>query len=217
MHIMIDFETLSLKPNAVLLALGAVAFDADTGVLLEQFYVNIDPRIQPGRDISASTVLWWMQQNDEARQRLTNATAMADLKDSESFDDLPDAEQDRIFAEHAMPINHAAQAFIAWYDYVVGDLGGNKLDGVWACGGIDHTWLESMMEYSGFKNPVDYWLQRDYRTLRKLYPQVIAPPFEGAQHDAAADAMYQTAHLLDILQHIGQARSKPALTVVPKE
>jgi len=215
MHIMIDFETLSLKPNAVLLALGAVAFDADTGVLLEQFYVNIDPRIQPGRDISASTALWWMKQSDEARQRLTTATDLADLKDSEKFDELSEEEQDRVFMEAAMPINHAAQAFITWYDYVKDQ--NAKVEGVWSCGGIDHTWMESMMDYSGFKNPIPYYVQRDYRTMRELYPQVIAPPFEGAQHDAAADAMYQTAHLLDILQHIGQARSKPALTVVPTE
>ena len=60
MHLMLDFETLSLKDNAVLLALGACTFDPVTGDIKDTFYAPIDPRTQPGRDISASTVLWWL-------------------------------------------------------------------------------------------------------------------------------------------------------------
>ena len=216
MHIMIDFETLSLKPNATLLALGAVAFEPSTRETLVPFYVNIDPRIQPGRDVSASTVVWWMKQSDEARARLTKAVDMADLKDSDAFPDMSEEEQDRIYAEHAMPINHAAQAFIAWIQYVE-DETGVPVEAIWSCGGIDFTWLDSLMDYCGYKVPVAYYKQRDYRTLRELYPHIEAPEFAGARHDAGADAMHQTAHLADILQHIGQSRSKPPLALVPTE
>ena len=47
--LMIDFETLGLKENAVLLSVGACAFDPATGEIGETFYCAIDPRTQHGR------------------------------------------------------------------------------------------------------------------------------------------------------------------------
>lgn len=59
MDIMIDIETLSLAPNATILSIGAVEFDAMcTG---HEFYVELDPK--QNRHLDPETCLWWAQQS----------------------------------------------------------------------------------------------------------------------------------------------------------
>lgn len=156
MHIMIDFETLSLKPNTVLLQLAAVAFDAKTREVVSTMHVHIDPRVQPGRDISAATVIWWVEQGEAARAALTNATHMADIIESDTFENLSEEEQDRLYEQAGMLITNAAQAFVAWFNGVTDPEVVSKhgaLEGVWSLGGNDHVWLDSLMEYTGLKTP----------------------------------------------------------------
>jgi hypothetical protein len=64
-HVMHDLETLSLKPNAVIVSLGAVIFTADG--TLDTFYQPIS-LYQPDRHIDHSTITWWMGQPLEARE-----------------------------------------------------------------------------------------------------------------------------------------------------
>mgnify|MGYP006408929027 CR=1 FL=1 len=70
MHIMIDLETMGTRPDAPIISIGAVAFDANGP--LDSFYagVNLGSSVNSGAKIDASTVLWWMQQSDEARAAL---------------------------------------------------------------------------------------------------------------------------------------------------
>lgn len=67
MHVMIDLETMGTRPNAPIVAIGAVAFDANT--LGPEFYTVVDlgDAVSEGAVIDPNTVLWWMQQSDEAR------------------------------------------------------------------------------------------------------------------------------------------------------
>lgn len=71
-HVMIDLETMGVQPGAAIVALGAVAFSAEGGIL-DTFYNTIDlaSAIHAGGQIDASTVVWWMAQGDEARKELT--------------------------------------------------------------------------------------------------------------------------------------------------
>jgi len=64
-HVMHDLETLSLKPNAVIVSLGAVVFTKDG--TLDTFYQPISLR-QPDRHLDHSTITWWMGQPLEARE-----------------------------------------------------------------------------------------------------------------------------------------------------
>lgn len=68
--IMLDIETLGKGPNAVIVAIGAVAFD-ETG-LGSTFYLNIKPQscVDLGMQMDADTVMWWMQQSEAARKAL---------------------------------------------------------------------------------------------------------------------------------------------------
>ena len=62
-HLAIDLETLSLKPNAHILSIGAVFFCPRTYQLGPKFHIVIDPNTeQEGAHISASTVDWWFSQ-----------------------------------------------------------------------------------------------------------------------------------------------------------
>lgn len=65
--VMIDTETLGTRPGAAILSIGAVMFDPDG--LGETFYAPIDLSscAAAGLAIDSATVLWWMQQSDEAR------------------------------------------------------------------------------------------------------------------------------------------------------
>lgn len=205
LEIMLDFETLSLKENAVLLALGACAFDPATGEIVSEFYAAIDPRTQHHRDISASTVLWWMEQDDAARNKITQAVKDADrLADLE----LGTPEYDEAANNAVLPINHVAMAFNAWVE----SLGQDNLK-CWSNGAVDHAWLQSMFDYSGLQNPIKFWNQRDYRTLKGLYPEVEFVR-EGVAHDALADARDQTNHLCATLKHTDDIREDAGLSRV---
>lgn len=90
MHLSIDIETLGTSSNSVILSIGAIAFDkhgVDTNFAFE---INIDPDscAEAGLVIDARTVMWWMDQSDKARNKITGAktvplmTALSRFKDA---------------------------------------------------------------------------------------------------------------------------------------
>jgi len=68
-HAMVDLETLSLASNASIISIGAVLWDIETGEIKRRFYANVDPtqKFSEGLDINPGTVMWWLQQSDQAR------------------------------------------------------------------------------------------------------------------------------------------------------
>jgi hypothetical protein len=61
MNVVIDIETLSLRPNAVILSVGAVA---DSG---ETFYTELNWGAQSDtRHVDARTAIWWGKQTEQA-------------------------------------------------------------------------------------------------------------------------------------------------------
>jgi exodeoxyribonuclease VIII len=68
-EIMLDLETMGTGPDAAILAIGAVELNRETGQLGREFYEVVDlvSAIAAGGTVDASTILWWMQQSDEAR------------------------------------------------------------------------------------------------------------------------------------------------------
>lgn len=69
-HVMFDQETLDTVASAVILSIGAVKFDLESGKLdPDGFYASLsyDDQLARGRTISESTVAWWMEQSPEAR------------------------------------------------------------------------------------------------------------------------------------------------------
>lgn len=71
-HVMIDLETLGTGMTAPLLEIGAVRFDI-RGVG-EEFsaLIDIDSCIALGARPDGSTITWWMQQSDKAREHVSS-------------------------------------------------------------------------------------------------------------------------------------------------
>jgi exodeoxyribonuclease VIII len=88
--LMIDIETLGSGPRSCIATLGAARFDIDTGNVLETFYrrIDIDDAMRYNVEMDAPTVLWWMEQSDEAREELLDEdrVSLADaVHDFEQF------------------------------------------------------------------------------------------------------------------------------------
>ena len=87
-EIMLDLETLSTKPNALILTIGAIKFNRNDKTKdinkLETFYVRItkDSCKKLDMDIDENTVKWWNQQTNEAKYEVFDNKDRIDIKDA---------------------------------------------------------------------------------------------------------------------------------------
>lgn len=65
-NVMLDLETLSTKPDAVIASIGAVVFDKTT--IIDEFHQVLSLSQQEGRHIDSGTVEWWIGQSSEAKK-----------------------------------------------------------------------------------------------------------------------------------------------------
>jgi len=67
-HCMIDLETLSTRPTASIVSIGACKFDFEIGIF-DKFYINVSAHSckMHGLHISTDTIEWWSKQSKEAR------------------------------------------------------------------------------------------------------------------------------------------------------
>lgn len=65
---MLDLETMGNNSESAIVAIGAVCFDRKSG-LGNEFYaeISLESSINAGLKIDASTVLWWLNQSEKAR------------------------------------------------------------------------------------------------------------------------------------------------------
>lgn len=77
-HLMLDIETMGTESFSSILSIGALEFDIETGKTGKEFYVNVD--LQSCMDleltVDASTIMWWLNQNEQARKDLTERTSV---------------------------------------------------------------------------------------------------------------------------------------------
>jgi DNA polymerase III alpha subunit (gram-positive type) len=71
-HVMIDIETLGTNTDTVVTQIAAVSFNPIKGTILSEFNVHIDIQdaLNEGFTVSASTILWWFAQDEDARLNL---------------------------------------------------------------------------------------------------------------------------------------------------
>lgn len=74
--VMIDLETLDVKPECVILTIGAVRFDPLGSGVIEELSIrpSVDEQCQLGRSVSESTIEWWAGQNPEAKEEAFSET-----------------------------------------------------------------------------------------------------------------------------------------------
>ena len=86
MHVLVDLETMGNSSYAAIVAIGAVKFDPYSSELNpdEEFYtlVDLESSMRIGLQPDASTIKWWLAQNDTARAELTKTEGPADIYDA---------------------------------------------------------------------------------------------------------------------------------------
>ena len=140
-HAMIDLETLSTNPNAVILTVGGVKFNPYNSAEPAQpmyFRVDVDSQTAMGRHVQASTLDWWATQPKEIAEEALG-------------------EQNRISLEDTCKtINRFASGVdVFWCQ---GPL-------------FDYAILQNFYTQMGKPAPWDYWQIRDSRTLFSLVPK----------------------------------------------
>ena len=172
-HIVLDLETLSTQPHAIVASIGAVALTAQ-GEFVSEFHTPVICSTQPDRDLSESTCQWWDGQSDEAKAA-------------------------SILAAEAIPASEALQAFSAW----VLEHANPKTVKVWGNGSnFDNVILSSLYaDYPELTRPWEYWNDRDMRTLLDLHPHAKdVGPFDGIKHHALHDARHEAKQLAVVLK-----------------
>lgn len=140
--VMLDLETMGNCPNAAIVAVGAIEFDAATNTLGQQFYrgVSLETAVAEGGVIDASTVMWWLRQSDEARKDICG---------------------------DGLPLRQVLSEFSTW----LASLGeGVKVWGNGAA--FDNVILSQAYRRAGMPVPWPHWNDRCYRTVKAMRPDV---------------------------------------------
>lgn len=74
-HLMLDIETLGNKGKSVILSIGAVEFDLETGITGKEFHkhISIESCLEDGLQIDADTLMWWFGQDKKAKDKIVNS------------------------------------------------------------------------------------------------------------------------------------------------
>ena len=75
---MSNIKTMGSESYSSIVSIGAVEFDIETGETGREFYTNVDLQscIDLGLILNGSTIMWWMQQNEQARKDLVEKTSL---------------------------------------------------------------------------------------------------------------------------------------------
>lgn len=178
MHVMIDLETMSRRPDAAICAIGAVLFDPAApgdGLRAEPFYRAglLADAVRQGGHMEVDTVLWWMQQDDAARAEICagGGSLLGALMD-----------------------------LCHWmFTHGVTDVWGNGAD-------FDLTILAGTYRRASIKLPWEYKQQRCLRERRRGHPELKVPGVgdNRPKHHALHDAIWGARMAVSILREEAQ-------------
>ena len=173
MDVMLDIETLSTRPESVILTLGAVKFspwdqevNTETGLYLR---IDVDEQLQLDRHVQQETVDWWGKQAEEVREEALGEHERTRLGDS--VDQLN--------------------------RFLVG------AENIWCQGpAFDIVILENLYRQLGRPTPWQFWQIRDSRTLFSVHGDPREKGRHGA-HNALIDCYYQARAVQQIYNQVG--------------
>lgn len=177
MDIVLDIETLGIKPSSVILSIGAVRFDPySTDPPYDPWYVRLDVDYQLnqlGRTVDESTLAWWEKQDPAIRD-------------------------DALSTDNRISIDEFSKQF---NQYVVGT------DCLWAQGAtFDFVLIEDLYRNLGQPSPINYWTIRDSRTLFKSTGLDSRKLHNNGHHNALNDAIAQSVAIQQIYQEFNFER-----------
>lgn len=183
--IMIDIETLDTVSTAIVLSIGAVAFNRrDMSVPFDTLYLGFgtkdcreDQKLY-GRTMSRDTVNWWNKQSEGAKQVLRE-------KNVESVNDALVKLVNFIKRQNCEP-------------YVWGN-GSN----------FDNVIVSSLLADYGIPQPWKWINDRCFRTMKSEHGHIIEPVQRlGVHHNALDDAIHQAKWLQIIFKELQNSNLK---------
>jgi len=172
-HAMIDLETLSTRPDATIVTLGAIKFnphtveEPHTGLYIR---FNVDEQSDLGRHVDDGTLEWWSRQKQEI--------------------------QDEAFGDHdRVNMDSLTKQLNKWcvgvdYLWCQGPL-------------FDYAILQNLYKNIGKPCPWNYWQIRDSRTVFAMMPSDPRKAIQEQLHNALADCYYQAKCLQQTYKHFG--------------
>ena len=179
-HLMIALETMGTKPNAPIVSIGAVFFEPANGELGPEFYrvVSLKSSVGNGAIPDPETIMWWMQQSEEARSAICDKDAIT-----------------------------ISAALIKLNAFIRDNADSSKVQ-VWGNGAaFDNVILRTHYDREFIPCAWHFANDRDVRTIVEMGRQIgINPrrdiPFEGDMHNALADAKHQAKYVSAIWQRL---------------
>lgn len=178
MDVMLDLETLSTRPEAVVLTIGAVKFDPYSGYIdLENgLYerVSVDDQTALGRHVQEETLEWWGKQDPEVMEEALGEDNRVGVEDM------------------ANQLNK----------FLVG------VESIWCQGpAFDIVILENLYRQLVKPVPWQFWQIRDSRTLFGVHGDPREKDRKAA-HNALMDCYYQAIGVQQIYKRQGVERRK---------
>lgn len=173
MDVMLDLETLSTRPESVILTIGAVKFDpfgkevdTDSGLY---YRVNVDEQLAMDRHVLESTIEWWGKQPEDVRDEALGEHERTSLEDM------------------TVGLNR----------FLVG------VENIWCQGpAFDIVILENLYRQLSKPTPWHFWQIRDSRTLFGVHGDPREKGRTGA-HNALIDCYYQARAVQQIYNDVG--------------
>lgn len=177
--VMLDLETFGTRHDAHIVQIGACYFDRMTGEVGETFSMNVGESVLDKRfSIDYSTLKWWMEQSEEARQSLFSNphSIMYVLNELNRFLGSPDGRPN---------------------DEIL----------IWSHATFDMPILMHAYSVCETKCPVPYRNTRDLRTLMDLadLAKYKRERF-GIHHNALDDAKFQASYASDAFVKLSHAK-----------
>lgn len=175
-HVMVDLETLGRRAGCSVLSIGAVAFDAETG-LGEEFYTVVSMKSceKAGLHTDPDTLNWWEKQSEQAREVLKLAKGKDGKGLAIALGDFND--------------------FLRQFSGV--RVWGNGSD-------FDNAILVNCYAAVGMSQGWEFWNSRCFRTLKALGKEkkVTEVKRHGVYHNALDDAKTQALHAVEIMRKL---------------
>lgn len=182
MDIMLDVETLGKGSNAAVIAIGAVAFNMNEGIIGDSYYASIDPEeASVFGSVDMSTITWWMDQSEEARKAIFNN-------------------------EENLNVWRAVNGFRLWIEKL------RESDSelyLWGNGSsFDNVVTKNFCQQRGATWPFKYNEDMDVRTLVRIGREILGidpkneSEFLGVKHNALDDAIHQAKYCMTIWKEL---------------
>lgn len=170
---MIDLETMGITKRSAIISLGAVMFDIEDEKITHSFYTNIalSSCVKMGLETDKAALDFWAKDDNKAAR-----------------DEM---------TKNQFEVQHALRLFVTWCHE-------SSPQGIipWANGAtFDLVILEWALQSCSIKVPWNFRFESDYRTFKRLYPQIRVPRV-GTKHNALDDATHQATHLMRILKSL---------------